>query len=83
MRQIVEWLPAAIPFMAIGMLCWYAYRQHKRTKLIGRGKYEFVEQVRRKIGRSAIPWRGSFRKYLEDIDTQEALDFYGRRGGMP
>jgi hypothetical protein len=81
MRQIVEWLPAAIPFLAIGMLCWYAHRQNKRTKLISRGKYEFVEQMRRGAGKAAIPWRGSWAKYLEDVDTQEALLFYRKRGG--
>lgn len=82
MRQIVEWLPVVIPLLAIGILLWYAHRQHKRTNLISRGKYEFVEQMRREIGWPAIPWRGSIAKYLEDIHTRDALDFYRRRGGM-
>lgn len=81
MRQIVEWLPAVIPFMVIGMLCWYAHRQSKRAKLISRGKYEFIEDTRRLMGKPAIDWRGSMAKYNEDVDTIEALKFYRRRGG--
>ena len=73
--------PTAIPFIAIGILCWHFHRQNKRIKLISRGKYEFIEDARRLLGKPAIPWRGSMARYLEDVDTDEALRFYRKRGG--
>ena len=81
MRQIVEWLPAAIPFMAIGMLLWIATRQHLTIKRVSHEKYEIVELIRRKMDKPAINWRGSMAKYNEDVDTDEALRFYRKRGG--
>lgn len=71
MHQIMEWIVVSSPFLAIGILCWYANRQHKRTKLIGRGKYEFVEQMRREMGKPAIDWRGSLAKYNEDVKHED------------
>ena len=72
MGQIVEWLPTAILFIALGILCWHGHRQNKRLKLISRGKYEFMEDTRRLVGKPAIPWRGSMAKYNADVDKDEA-----------
>lgn len=72
MRQIVEWLIAALPFILIGMLFWTVAVQNIRIKRLTYERYRTMELIRVKIGRVPIPWRGSIAKYNEDIDKAEA-----------
>ncbi len=71
MRQIVEWSSVIDVFLVIIILVLTFLWGYVRDKQISHQRYQHVENVRMVMGKTAILWRGSMAKYLEDIEKEQ------------